>query len=361
MGGFWTLFVFSIFVFSSCGDGQQMLKAEVEGDATSAANSSAAYSSTVNSSEAESQLIFARENALRVGSNPLRRAEQFFSTRETSESIYCPTGSWYSTNEKLCVTESQAIGPFTREMIALCKKYGGGSSSCDGSRWSRSFAAQLRATEVCPRGALFDESRQGCVEGNEVFGPFKVREVDACRSRSGGRTCESMRWNLGFLPQKIQSATANKKLLSFYGVRANYDDVFEDVLSFYPQGRRNGCVAFMSAALRRSGTTVPVTGYVNGESVSLVTKPFSQYLQDRLGWKKITAAKNLQPGDVVLTEDDARYPGYPAHTYMFYGWSNQRSGIGWVIDNQDFIHERNIFGYGTYNFTPFAYALRSPE
>ncbi len=345
MGRLLAIFVCSMSVLSSCGDGQQMLKAQVEEAATSGA---------------ESKSIDAHENATVLVSNSAK-AEQSVSSKATSESIYCPTGSWYSANEKLCVTESQAIGPFTRAMISLCKKYGGGSSSCESSRWSRNFAARLRTAEVCPKGSQFDESRQGCVEGNEVFGPFKVREVDACRTRGGGSTCESMRWNLGFLPQQSQSGTANMKLLSFYGVRANYDDVFEDVLNFYPSGRRNGCVAFMSAALRRSGTAVPVSGYINGESVSLVTKPFAQFLQDRLGWKKITVANNLQPGDVVLTEDDARYPGYPAHTYMFYGWSNQRSGIGWVIDNQDFIHERNIFGYGTYNFTPFAYALRSPE
>lgn len=281
--------------------------------------------------------------------------------KNTAESFYCPSGSWYSLSEKLCVTQTQAVGPFTRAMIALCKKYGGGDSACESSRWERGFASRLRQKGVCARGAEFDRSRQACVEGNEVFGPFKVREVDACRTQGGGSTCETMRWSASFLPPLASEGGANRKLLAFYGVRSNYDSVFEDVLSFYPAGRRNGCVAFMSSALRRTGISVPISGYINGESVSLVTKPFAQYLQDRLGWIKITAANNLQPGDVVLTEDDARYPGYPAHTYMFYGWSSQRNGIGLVIDNQDFIHERNIFGYGTYNFTPFAYALRSPE
>jgi len=80
-----------------------------------------------------------------------------------------------------------------------------------------------------------------------------------------------------------------------------------------------------------------------------------------LGWMRINDANSLQPGDVVMTEDDRRYPGYPAHTYMFHSWSDRSAGIGWVIDNQDFIHERNVFGYGSYNFTPFAYALRSVE
>lgn len=287
---------------------------------------------------------------------------QVSATAKTNpDAIYCPAGSWYSPTDKMCVNERQAFGPFTRTMISLCKKYGGGESACESARWERSFAARLRLDGQCPRGSSYDVSRAGCIDSGEVHGPFKVRDVDECRRRGGGTVCDSMRWAASFLPVRMLGGAANRRLLDFYKVRTNYDDVFQEVLRFYPAGRRNGCVAFMSTALRMSGTQVPLSEYIEGDSVSLVTRPFSAFLQSRLGWTKITSANNLQPGDVVLTEDDARYPGYPAHTYMFYGWSNQKAGIGWVIDNQDFIHERNIFGYGTYNFTPFAYALRSPE
>jgi hypothetical protein len=277
------------------------------------------------------------------------------------DAIFCPVGSWYSSSEKMCVTETQAVGPFTREMINLCKKFGGGDKACESGRWERKFAGRLRLSERCPRGAGFDAARDACVEGSDVFGPFRIRDVDDCKRKGGGPACESMRWNVSFMAIRVRGGSANRKLFDYYSVRSNYDAVFDKVLTFYPSGRRNGCVAFMSTALRESGTPVPLSEYINGESVSLVTKPFAQYLMQRLNWTKITAANNLQAGDVVLTEDDSRYPSYPAHTYMFYGWSNQKAGIGWVIDNQDFIHERNIFGYGTYNFTPFAYALRSPE
>jgi hypothetical protein len=287
---------------------------------------------------------------------------QVSATAKTNpDAIFCPSGSWYSPTDKMCVTETQAIGPFTRAMVALCKKYGGGESACEGSRWERKFAVRLRLDGQCPRGAIYDASRAGCIEEGEVYGPFKVRDVDECRRRGGGPACDSMRWVASFLPVRLTGGAANRRLFDFYKLRANYDDVYAEVLNFYPAGRRNGCVAFMSTALRMSGTPVPLSEYIEGDAVSLVTRPFSSFLQNRLGWRKITSANNLQPGDVVLTEDDARYPGYPAHTYMFYGWSNQKAGIGWVIDNQDFIHERNVFGYGTYNFTPFAYALRSPE
>lgn len=277
------------------------------------------------------------------------------------EELFCPEGSSYASAEKQCVTDKQAIGPFTQEMIMLCKRYGGGDQACESSRWDRQFAARLRLDGQCPRGAVYDPSRQGCVEGQDVFGPFRKGDVDECIRKGGGPACQSMRWHVSFLPQRSIGGTGNRKAFDFYKVRENYDAVYREVLSFYPQGRRNGCVAFMSTALRMSGTPVPLSLLIQGESVSLVTKPFAQYLTEYLKWKKILRPSELRPGDVVLTEDDKNYPGYPAHTYLFYGWSSQKDGIGLVIDNQDFVHERNIFGYGTYNFTPFAYALRSPE
>jgi hypothetical protein len=277
------------------------------------------------------------------------------------DDFYCPSGSWYSVSEKMCVTQTQAIGPFTREMIALCKKFGGGNVACESSRWERNFASRLRLDGECPRGADYNAERQGCIENREVYGPFRRSDVEACHRKGGGPACDSMRWSVSFLPVRLRGGTANRRLFDFYKQRSNYDKVFDEVLRFYPPGRSNGCVAFMSTALRLSGTQVPISESIRGESISLVTKPFAQYLQQQLGWTKITVARNLQPGDVVLTKDDSRYPGYPAHTYMFYGWSKPESGVGWVIDNQDFIHERNIFGYGSYNFTPFAYALRSVE
>jgi hypothetical protein len=279
----------------------------------------------------------------------------------SSSEYFCPSGFYYSSSDRLCVTQTEAFGPFTREMISLCKKYGGGESACESQRWSRSFAVRLRQSGQCPRGSEYDEQRAVCRDGNEAYGPFKKNDVEYCLSSGGGNVCETMRWYVGFVPTKVTQKTTNQKLFEYYSKRENYNQVFSDVLKFYPTGRSNGCVAFMSSALRRVGVNIPIGVYIGGESVSLVTKPFSRYLTETLGWMRINDANSLQPGDVVLTEDDRRYPGYPAHTYMFHSWSDRSAGIGWVIDNQDFIHERNVFGYGSYNFTPFAYALRSLE
>lgn len=334
---------------------------DVDSAAADDSDSASRQSQTSQSGRQNSQPPAAGDSSHRNAGLPSSNSTLNNAAKTSPDAIFCPPASWYSPAEKMCVTETQAVGPFTGEMIALCKQFGGGNDACEGVRWERKFAARLRLGERCPRGAVFDAARDACAEGENVFGPFRLRDVEECKRRGGGPPCESMRWNAAFMPLRIRGGSANRKLYDFYSDRNNYDKVFEKVLNFYPAGRRNGCVAFMSTALRMSGTAVPQSEYIDGESVSLVTKPFAQYMIQRLNWTKVTSANNLQPGDVVLTEDDARYPSYPAHTYMFYGWSNQKAGIGWVIDNQDFIHERNIFGYGTYNFTPFAYALRSPE
>lgn len=157
-----------------------------------------------------------------------------------------------------------------------------------------------------------------------------------------------------------RSKSLNQNLFSWYSVRSNYELIYRDVLKFHPDGRHNGCVAFVSAALRRVGVKIPIRSE-RGGPVSLVTTSFSDYLEQNLGWRRIGAATNLRAGDVVFTEENPSDPGYPAHTYVFHSWTNKYNGLALVIDNQDFTHERNIdSNSGIYNFTPFAYALRAP-
>ena len=159
-------------------------------------------------------------------------------------------------------------------------------------------------------------------------------------------------------PSDSKSKNANLRLLEYYSKSENYSKVFKEVLAFYPEGRSNGCVAFLSSALRQSGTPISKNKWINGYNVSLVTIALSQQLEE-LNWTKITDPNVLRPGDIVMTLPPKKYPGIPAHTYMFQSWRDKKNGIGLVIDNQDFTHERNIFGSGTYNFTPFWYALRA--
>lgn len=156
------------------------------------------------------------------------------------------------------------------------------------------------------------------------------------------------------------SSVIQAKLNAFYSVKANYDAVYANVMSWFGTTSQ-GCVAFMSTALRMVGVNIPLHYTVRGEDSSLVTLPFSIYLQENLGWKKITDQSELIPGDVCFTTDDPDWPGYPAHTYMFQEWTNKSDGIANVVDNQAFTHERNINeGGGGFNFSPWVYALRAP-
>jgi hypothetical protein len=291
-----------------------------------------------------------------------------------SSDIYCPVGTTFNKMYKLCMNSTEALGPFTQGMIKQCKMVKP-KDYCEGGIWDITTAGLLRGTGICPRGSYFDYDIEGCTEGdltNVAFGPFKMDQVRLCKKNGWGIKCDLMRWPLkilrgevnpnpekqipkpGTTPRGIQA-----KLYSYYSNYSNYQKVTSDVMKWYGT-RSNGCVAFMSSALRQVGLSIPKTTDSRGENISLVTRPFSNYLEYDLGWIRITDDRQMKKGDIVFTEDAKGWPGYPAHTYMFAGWKNYDKSSGFVIDNQDFTHTRNIYGYAAGNFTPFAYALRAP-
>ena len=75
------------------------------------------------------------------------------------------------------------------------------------------------------------------------------------------------------------------KLATYYGDKKNYQAVKAEVMIWWGT-TTNGCVAFASTALRELGIEVPLEGRLNGERISLLTLPFSIYLQESLHWKK---------------------------------------------------------------------------
>lgn len=152
------------------------------------------------------------------------------------------------------------------------------------------------------------------------------------------------------------------RLNDMYTTGNGYANVRRNVRGFYPPDRKNGCVAYMSEALRQAGYHVPIANDRTGENISLTTKPFSNYLEKNKGWQRVGSMNDLRPGDVAFTKDDPKWPGYPAHTFMFAGWHDKSRGVAWVVDNQDQKHLRDLNqdDYGNFNFTPFAYALRAP-
>ena len=281
-------------------------------------------------------------------------AETFSLT--TPENAFCPDGSKYDRSVRFCVKGNEAFGPFPKGMVDKCKETQI-DSACEKERWSASLAKTVRGTGVCPVGTQYDDEVVQCVAGTNVYGPFSNFLVDRCQSRGGGQACESNRWSRDIL-SSARLSVENFKILNYYSKESNYNRVYDDVMSWFGT-TKNGCVAFMSSALRHVGIHVPKNRMIDGYNISLVTSAFSEYLEGELKWRRITKHKELMPGDVVFTLSEPEWPGIPAHVYMFQKWKDKGNAIAWVVDNQDFTHERNILGSGSFNFTPYWYALRS--
>ncbi|MEY4064131.1 MAG: hypothetical protein RIR26_339 [Pseudomonadota bacterium] len=123
---------------------------------------------------------------------------------------------------------------------------------------------------------------------------------------------------------------------------------------------KNGCVAFASTALRFMGMNIPLDATYKGERVSMLTRPFSAFLEAKMGWIRISDPKALQPGDLVFTVDEPKAPGYPAHVFMHSGYADAARTLSLAVDNQDFTHERALGGDLKKDYSAFAYALRVP-
>jgi len=161
------------------------------------------------------------------------------------------------------------------------------------------------------------------------------------------------------LTEPSRTTVSGTRFSQFYTNQNNYDAVYRNVMSWFGT-TRNACVAFASTALRMLGLNVPQDGILNGERLSLLTKPFSIYMEAKLGWIRIRDSRALKPGDLVFTIDEPGYPGYPSHVFMHAGYADSARTISWAVDNQDFTHERALQGDPAMDYDAFAYALRSP-
>ncbi len=143
-----------------------------------------------------------------------------------------------------------------------------------------------------------------------------------------------------------------------YLSRVDHDrSVRREVLAWH-RTMRNGCVAFASTALRRIGVAVPEGGLRDGEGVSRITRAFSRFLEEELGWRRIARAPDLEVGDLVFTSDAPCCPGYPAHVFVFEGWRSRARGVALATDNQGRRRARTLAGGR--GVDRFAYALRAP-
>lgn len=193
---------------------------------------------------------------------------------------------------------------------------------------------------------------------------MKIRILSALVSVVSATTALAVE-TLPSRPTEQQTVQMNLPRLSgsdfndFYSDEANYRNVYRSVMSWFGS-TSNGCVAFASTALRMMGVNVPQNGVWNGERLSLLTKPFSQYLENKLGWDRITDPKDLEPGDLVFTVDEPKAPGYPAHVFMHSGYADDAGTISLAVDNQGFTHTRALAGDIKKDYSAFAYALRWP-
>lgn len=145
----------------------------------------------------------------------------------------------------------------------------------------------------------------------------------------------------------------NDTLAGYYGKRANWRKVRRDVLAWH-KTTRNGCVAFVSTALRHVGVDIPVDAERDGWGVSRITFAFSDYLEQELHWTRSTDLDALRPGDVVFTT------GWPDHVMVFLGWRDADARIARIADNKGFALARPLAPPPDSDLAGFAYALRAP-
>ena len=156
-------------------------------------------------------------------------------------------------------------------------------------------------------------------------------------------------------PSVASGSPAGTRLHRYLSRADNDRAVRREVLGWH-RTMRNGCVAFASTALRRVGVAVPERGLRDGEGVSRITRAFSGFLEDELGWRRVARVRDLEVGDLVFTTDAPCCPGYPAHVFVFAGWRSRARGLALATDNQGRRRTRRLAGGS--GVDGFAYALR---
>ncbi len=135
--------------------------------------------------------------------------------------------------------------------------------------------------------------------------------------------------------------------------RAGYRDVIRDVRGWHGT-LRNGCVAFVTTALRHVGFSVPdVRPEGPWSNPARVTFSLDAYLADA-GWPSIQDATALRAGDVVFTT------GAPDHVMLFHGWADQAALIAIVSDNQQQRYRRPLHHADQGGLAGFGFARRAP-
>lgn len=225
-------------------------------------------------------------------------------------------------------------------------------------------AAPARAPSIPDDG--FDRNAQRNVH---VLGaPAAPPSVPTASPGSGPRLPPQLQFRLGNQAPPVRSAiepanvqqggSVNRQMLDWYAQRENYDQIHARLNDGTPQ-----CANFASHALEMSGALkIPHDAHrvgfddVGAKSVRRWSPSLAAYLEKEKGWQRVTDTKDLQPGDIIFTQDKE---GTYNHTTVFQSWFDQEQGFANVIDNQGFTHPRSLPGEGL--TSPFMYAVRSPN
>ena len=147
--------------------------------------------------------------------------------------------------------------------------------------------------------------------------------------------------------------TVGQEAARLVASRAGYRDVIRDVRGWHGT-LRNGCVAFVTTALRHVGFAVPDERRDGPWSnPARVTFSFDTYLAEE-GWARIEDGAALVAGDVVFTA------GAPDHVMLFHGWADPAALIAIVSDNQKQRYRRSLRTTSRDGQAGFGFARRAP-
>jgi murein DD-endopeptidase MepM/ murein hydrolase activator NlpD len=151
-----------------------------------------------------------------------------------AQNAFCPTGFAFDSANNLCLSATEAAGPFPRSMIDFCKRFvanrSDGTNACEttidgkvNTRWARSLATSGRTSTLqsngCARGTSPDATTGYCSDGPNIYGPFSKDDVAFCKAKAGGNTCETNRIAPSFAQPKNLGGEWSYIMAVDHGVR----------------------------------------------------------------------------------------------------------------------------------------------
>ncbi len=192
-------------------------------------------------------------------------------------------GSFYSKGKN-------ALGPFTQRMVKQCQDWQQGSV-CNTQQWPEALYLKAYGQERCPDGSRLNQILNYCVEGTDALGPFSKDIIAACENIDGGKACQSTRMSSRLVYQLMQNqGVANRPpqfvLLAFDG---SYSlDAWKRSRSFAQQMAQKNIPVYFTYFI--SGVY-----FVNNEKRTLYTPPAGKGRgQSAIGWGGTTEEINLR-------------------------------------------------------------------